>query len=153
MPGSIITLGAFVAAVLLYLLYLWQFPDLARTLTPPMTGAVLARWTGGYKTRFLFSASGTAQLELFDWGIRVSGLGLLFKQMLPRWEVRYHELRTVQHVRWRIFVEGVLLRTDGSALPLLFISTRCGEILAELARRGVPVDNELARLNRSDLRP
>jgi hypothetical protein len=121
-----------------------------RLLAPRPVGAAVARWTGGVKIAFLRASWGTAQLELFDWGIRVSGFWP-WKLMLPTVEVRYQELRNVQRVRWQL-TEGVLLRTDGSAVPFAFLTTRAPQILVQFAMRGVAVEQEVARLKRADLR-
>jgi hypothetical protein len=129
-----------------------------RALTEPV-GPALASWTGGVKTAFVLAGWGTARLELFAAGVRVSGRGL-GKLLFPVWEVRYDELRSVRRVWWLIANRGILFRSDGpvatdrsrkSARPLVFITWRGDEILAQLAGRGVSVDREVARLTSSDL--
>jgi hypothetical protein len=143
-PGYIISLGTAVVGAAAY--YWLITARRTRALTPPALGAPLAHWTGGCKSRFATSTWGTAELELFDWGVRVSGFWP-WKLMLPTWEVRYHELRSAQHVRWPIENQGILFRTDGSAVPLVFSTTRGPQILVHLAMRGVPVEQKVARLN------
>lgn len=153
--GYVISLGTAVVGAAAY--YWLNTMRRTRALTPPALGAALAQWTGGYKTGFglpylwngaAFGTStwGTAELELFDWGVRVSGFWP-WKLMLPTWEVRYHELRSAQHVRWPIANQGILFRTDGSAVPLVFSTTRGPQILVHLAMRGVPVEQKVARLS------
>ncbi len=104
-------------------------------------------------TRFVM---GPAQLELSDWGIRIYAIW-----PLPRWEVRYYELRTVQHVRWRL-AHCILFRPDASvatygsrwsALPMVFLTWKspCLEILAQLEGSGVSVEKEVAWLRMTDL--
>ena len=150
-PAVIIWLGTLVIGVLAY----YRLFATRRTLTPRPGGALAARWTGGYKSGYktgrVTSTWGTAQLEMFDWGIRVSGYWL-WKLILPTWEVRYQEVRSAQHVRWPIGNQGVLLRTDGSAMPIVFSTTRVPQILVQLAMRGVSVEQEVARLKLIDLR-
>jgi hypothetical protein len=147
-PGYIISLGSPVVGTFAY--YRLFTTRRARTLTLPV-GAAVASWTGGYKIRFGGrSGWGNAQLELFDWGVRVSGLWAL-KLIVPTWEVRYHELRSVQSVRWPVGNQGILLRTDGSAVSLVFVTTRAPQILVQFAMRGVSVEQEVARLKRTDL--
>jgi hypothetical protein len=147
------------AAFVLLLALRRLFTRSARTLTEPV-GTALARWTGGVKTTFVTASRGTARLELFDWGIRVSGLGLGWLAF-PVWEVQYGELRTARSVRWPIANQGILLRPDGSAAtdrsrrpprPLVFSTRHSDEILAQLAGRGVSVSTDVARLTSSDLR-
>jgi hypothetical protein len=147
--GYITSLGTAVAGVLAVVAYNRLFRT-RRLLAPRPVGPALAMWTGGVKTAFARGSWGTAQLELFDWGIRVSGLWP-WKLMLPTIEVRYHELRNVRRVKWQLS-EGVLLRTDGSAVPLVFLTTRAPQILVQFAMRGVSVEQEVARLKRTDLR-
>jgi hypothetical protein len=119
-----------------------------RTLAPRPAGVAVARWTGSCKTSFVTRAW-TAQLEFFEWGIRVSGLWP-WSLILPIFEFRYHELLNVQRVKWWL-TEGVLLRTDGPAAPLVFITTRASQILVQFAMRGVSVEQEVAGLTRADL--
>jgi hypothetical protein len=109
-----------------------------------------AVWKGGLRTQTVNATSGTARLELFDWGVRVRGRGL-WRVLLPTWEARYRELATAQLIKWPIANSGVLMRTDGSAAPLVFVTLRDREVLDALAARGVPVDRSVARLRRVDL--
>jgi hypothetical protein len=107
-------------------------------------------------TRFALGTWPTAQLELSDWGIRVSAIW-----PFPTWEVRYYELRTVQPIRWRL-AAGILFRADASvatygsrwsALPMVFLTLKSGclEILAQLEARGVSVEKEVVRLRMTEL--
>jgi hypothetical protein len=113
---------------------------------------------------------GPAQLELSDWGVRVFAWW-----PYPTWEVRYYELRdTVQPVRWPVMTalaecrvpgprHGILFRPDASvamyrsrwsALTLAFFKWRSAdiaEIVAQLDRRGVSVEKEVARFSEADL--
>lgn len=54
-------------------------------------------------------------------------------------------------VTWPIANSGVLMRTDGSAAPLVFVTLRDSEVLEALAARGVPVDHSVTRLRQADL--
>jgi hypothetical protein len=122
----------------------------ARTLTVPDAGPPIAVWTGGMKTRSVNSTGGTARLELFDWGIRVRGLGP-WRWLLPVWEARYEELTAAQMIKFPIANPGVLMHTSGAPVPLVFVTFRGLEIVDQLEARGVPVDRSVSRLRRADL--
>jgi hypothetical protein len=109
-----------------------------------------AAWKGGLRTRTVNSTAGTARLELFGWGVRVRGRGL-WQALLPTWEVRYGELTAVHLIEWPLGNSGVMLRADGSAVPLVFFTFRGREVLDALELRGVPVDRSVSRLRRADL--
>jgi len=54
-------------------------------------------------------------------------------------------------IKWPIANSGVLMRTEGSAAPLVFVTLRDREVLDALAARGVPVDRSVTRLRQVDL--
>ncbi len=110
----------------------------------------VAVWKGGLRTRMVNATAGTAKLELFEWGLRISGRGL-WRVVAPIWEARYQELTNAQAVRWPIANPGVLMRTDGSAVPIVFVTHRGREVLDALEARGVPVNRSVARLRQADL--
>lgn len=118
---------------------------LAMPATPP-----LASWRGGLRTRTLSGSIGTARLELFEWGARVRTSGL-FGWLGLNWEVRYSELVQARLITYPIANRGVLLRTDGSAVPVAFTTFHGLEILDKLAAHGVPVDRSVTPLRRADL--
>jgi len=118
---------------------------LAMHAAPP-----IASWGGGFRTRTAGGSGGTARLELFEWGARVRSSGL-FGWLGLSWEVRYSELVQARLVTYPIANRGVLLRTDGSAVPLAF-TTLCGlDVLDRLAAHGVSVDRSITPLRRADL--
>jgi hypothetical protein len=141
----------------------------ARPPAPPADTALPSWWRGVMKNRF--SRWVPAQLELSDWGIKVLAYSSVLP--IPTWDVRYYELRTVQPVTWPIAValiqgggwvrQGIFLRTDPSvaayrsrwsALPLVFgpwRSSGSAEIVAQLERRGVSVESDVARFRKADL--
>jgi hypothetical protein len=91
-------------------------------------------------------------LELFDWGVRVHGRGL-WRWLLPTWEVRYAELSMAQLIKFPIANSGVLMRTSGPIVPLVFVARfdRSSEVFDQLEVQGVPVDWSVTRLRRIDL--
>jgi hypothetical protein len=144
----------------------------ARALTPPAADTALPRWWRGVmKNKFYGLRWVPAQLELSDWGIKVLAYSSVLP--IPTWDVRYYELRTVQPVTWPIAValiqgggwltQGIFLRPDPSvgtyrsrwsALPLVFgpwRSSGSAEIVAQLERRGVSVENDVARFREANL--
>jgi len=122
-----------------------------RTLAMPDEGLPVAAWSGGLRTRTISATGGIVRLEMFSWGIRVRGRGPV-RWLVPVWEVRYEELVKAQLVTFPVANRGVLMRTGGSAVPLVFITLRGHEILGQLEARGVPADRAVARLRRGELR-
>ena len=129
----------------------WMTDKPDRTLGMPDT-PVIAVWEGGLRTSMINSTAPTAYLELFDWGVRVHGRGL-WRWLLPTWEVRYAELSMAQLIEFPIANSGVLMRTSGPIVPLVFVARlhRSCEVLDQLEVQGVPVDWSVTRLRRIDL--
>ena len=121
----------------------------SRTIAAPEELPV-AVWKGGLRTQTVNATSGTARLEMFDWGVRVRGRGF-WKVLLPTWEARYSELATAQLIEWPIANHGVLMRSDSSVAPLVFVTLRDREVLEALAARGLLVDRSVRRLRQADL--
>jgi len=121
----------------------------SRTIAAPEELPV-AVWKGGLRTQTVNATSGTARLEMFDWGVRVRGRGF-WKVLLPTWEARYSELATAQLIEWPIANHGVLMRSDSSVAPLVFVTLRDREVLEALAARGLLVDRSVSRLRQADL--
>jgi hypothetical protein len=121
----------------------------SRTIAAPEELPV-AVWKGGLRTQTVNATSGTARLEMFDWGVRVRGRGF-WKVLLPTWEARYSELATAQLIEWPIANHGVLMRSDSSVAPLVFVTLRDREVLEALAARGLLVDRWVSRLRPADL--
>lgn len=128
----------------------WQAGKSTRRLSVAGETPVVV-WKGGLQTKTMRASLGTAKLELFEWGLRIRGRGL-WRVMLPTWEARYRELTKAQMIRWPIANPGVLISTDGSAVPIVFVTWRGREVLDALEARGVPVDRSVARLRQYELR-
>jgi len=123
----------------------------SRTIAAPEELPV-AVWKGGLRTHNVNATSGTARLEMFDWGVRVRVRGRgLWKVLLPTWEARYSELATAQLIEWPVANHGVLMRSDSSVAPLVFVTLRDREVLEALAARGLLVDRSVSRLRQADL--
>ena len=121
----------------------------ARTLTVP-TGTPAVSWRGGVKTRTVYGAGKVVRLELFDWGVRVRSTGL-FRWLRFTWEARYAELAKAQLIRYPVANRGVLLRTGGSAAPLVFVTRHDRDVIDHLEARGVPIDRSATWLRPADL--
>lgn len=148
-PGIVFAVISIVGAVNGAIFFRRAAAGSSRALAMPATPP-LASWGGGLRTRTLSGSSGTARLELFDWGVRVRTSGL-FGWLGLSWEVRYSELVQARLITYPIANRGVLLRTDGSAAPLAFTTFRGPEILDQLAAHGVAVDRSVTSLRRADL--
>jgi hypothetical protein len=138
--------GAIATIAFIVLLARWS----RRTLALPDEGPPVAAWNGGLHTRTINATVGIVRLEMFSWGIRVRGNGPA-RWLVPVWEVRYEELVKAQLVTFPVANRGVLMRTNGAAVPLVFITFRGHEILGQLEARGVPTDRAVARLYRAEL--
>lgn len=150
--GSIFTLTVTALLVVTWFRRLrWAADKPDRTLGMPDT-PVIAAWYGGLRTSTINCTARAAYLELFDWGVRLHGRGL-WRWLLPTWEVRYAELSMAQLIKFPIAHSGVLMRTNGPIVPLVFAAPlrRSHQILDQLEARGVPVDWSATRLRRVDL--
>lgn len=81
-----------------------------------------------------------AQLDLFDWGVRLRGLE---SRPDPVWEIRYGELAYARRVMSRFLpVTGVLLKPAPgvSARPMIFWTGLHADLLTRRRQRGVPAD-------------
>lgn len=73
------------------------------------------------------------------------------RAILPSWEARYAELRSAQLVKWPITNSGVLIGTDGSAVPIVFTTRAGSDVLDALEARGVHVERTVDRFRMADL--
>ncbi|MGE5134776.1 MAG: hypothetical protein ACM32E_17960 [Gemmatimonadota bacterium] len=88
----------------------------------------------------------TAQLDLFDWGVRLRGLQSRWD---PVWEIRYGELAYAQFIRSAVLpVTGVLLNPAPGvpARPMIFWTGLHDDLLRRLRQQGVPADHPAATL-------
>lgn len=81
-----------------------------------------------------------AQLEFFDWGIRLSASVRLLRWGTPTWEARYEELATVRLIS-SFKQSGVRLVVKGSTDAVVFWTfDDSAAIASRLEAHGVPVD-------------
>ena len=83
-----------------------------------------------------------AQLEFFDWGIRLQRT--LFKSR-DYYEIRYEELTEVR-LTGKMIRRGIRFHTSFLPQPLTFITVDYREILDRLEQRGIPVNRNAASL-------
>jgi len=91
-----------------------------------------------------------AQLEFFDWGIRLQRMH--FKLLGDCFEIRYNELTEARQAG-KMIRRCVRFHTDVLPYLLTFVSVEYLEILEQLERRGVPVNRNAAPLIVQSWRP
>jgi hypothetical protein len=141
--------GALIVVVVTVAFFRRLSSGTSRTVAVP-AGTALASWRGGVKTRTVSGAGRVARLELFDWGVQVRSAGL-FTWLGFTWQARYAEMARAQLIRFPVANRGVLLRTDGCAAPLVFVTHHDRDVIDLLQAHGVPVDRSAARLRPDDL--
>jgi len=86
-----------------------------------------------------------AQLEFFDWGIRLQRMHRKF--IGDYYEIRYDELTSVRQAG-KINRHGIRFYADVLADSLTFVTVDYLEIFEQLERRGVQVDRNAERLTK-----
>lgn len=91
-----------------------------------------------------------AQLEFFDWGIRLQRT--LFKRLglCDYYELRYEELAGAR-LTGKMIRRGIRFHANFLPQPVTFVTVDYREILDRLERQGVPVDRDPAPLGRPRL--
>lgn len=93
--------------------------------------------------------SPNARLEFFDWGIRLH-IRTPLGWAPDRYEIRFEELAGAGLVDRKIR-SGLRLRIGVLPQPVTFMTVNSREILGRLEQRGVPVEREIASLDRGPL--
>jgi hypothetical protein len=118
----------------------------ARHISAP-AGQSEDSFLGGIMCRHLTTSGAMVKLEVFDWGVRISGIAPA-RWVVPTWEARYEELSMAELVASPFSRIGVWLRLRGEADGVGFLSNRSQEILRVLAAHEVPVNRALAKFKR-----
>ena len=117
----------------------------SRTADVP-TGELARSYTGDVLCRSAITSGGLARLEFFDWGVRLRGIAVLSRWIVPTWEARYDELALAELVTLRFSRTAVWLRTRGESGGIGFLTYYHEEILRELAAREVPVNRTITQV-------
>jgi hypothetical protein len=104
---------------------------------------------GGMMCKNLTTSGSMVKLEMFDWGVRISGIAPV-RWVVPTWEARYEELAIAELVASPYSRIAVWLRLRGEADGMGFLSSYGQEILRFLEKHEVPVNRALARIKRVD---
>jgi hypothetical protein len=89
-----------------------------------------------------------AQLDLFDWGIRLHSTWRLFRRLVPVWEACYTDLATVQLIQG-FGGYGVRLESNAGTGAVVLWTRRYDEVMDRLANHEVPVDRQMKSLKRA----
>jgi hypothetical protein len=119
-----------------------------RTIEAP-DGKLEDLFRGGVMCRHVITSGSLARLEVFDWGVRLSGSAIV-SWIVPTWEARYDELAIAELVALpasRIAV-WFRLRREAGAGGIAFLSDHNLAILPLLERHGVPVNRAVTKIRR-----
>ena len=118
----------------------------ARTIDPP-AGGPSALFRGGVMARHILTSGSLARLELFDWGVRLSGT-VISRWIVPTWEATYDQLAIAELVTLPASRIAVWLRLRGEPHAIGFLTVDHREILTLLQERGVPVNRVITQVRR-----
>jgi hypothetical protein len=118
----------------------------ARTIDPP-AGGPAALFRGGVMARHILTSGSLARLELFDWGVRLSGT-VISRWIVPTWEATYDQLAVAELVTLPASRIAVWLRLRGEPHAIGFLTGDHREILTLLQERGVPVNRAVTQVRR-----
>ncbi|HTZ93250.1 MAG TPA: hypothetical protein VMB74_12705 [Streptosporangiaceae bacterium] len=140
----LVVLLVLVAAVGL-VVWIRRAASCGRTTDAPQ-GARARSFIGDVLCRSAMTSGGFARLEFFDWGVRLRGVAVVSRWIVPTWEARYDELALAELVTLRFSRIAVWLRVRGEAGGIGFLSGFSEEILRELEARDVPVSRAVAQV-------
>jgi hypothetical protein len=112
-------------------------------------GESARRFHGGVMGRHLLTSGSLVKLELFDWGVRLSGIRPA-RWVIPTWEARYDELAIAELVALPASRIAVWMRPRGEPNAIGFLTQDNQEILTLLQAKDVPVNRALNRVRRVD---
>jgi hypothetical protein len=99
------------------------------------------RWVGGNATRPLI------RLRLDDAGMHIAPSIPFLGPVLPHWSFEWRLVLRAERVRaLRFASRGVRFYIEGHQYPFTFWYPRPENVLAALARRGIPTDNNEHRI-------
>jgi hypothetical protein len=130
-------------------LFVWirRAKSCGRTIGVP-AGESDQRFYGGVMCRHLITSGMLVRLDFFDWGVRLRGIVLLSRWLVPTWEARYEELAIGKRVAMQHSRIAVWFKLRNAPDGIAFLSTSSEEILRLLERRGVPVNRSVAQIKR-----
>jgi hypothetical protein len=102
---------------------------------------------GGVMGRHILTSGSLARLEIFDWGVRLSGI-VIARWIVPTWEASYDQLAMAELVTLPASRIAVWLRPTGGADGIGFMSHHGEEILDLLKARDVPVNRVVTQIRR-----
>jgi hypothetical protein len=119
-----------------------------RTIQAP-EGKLEDLFRGGVMCRHVITSGSLVRLEVFDWGVRLSGSAVV-RWIIPTWEARYEELAIAELVALPASRIAVWFRLRGDAGPggIAFLSEHNLAILPLLEKHGVPVNRAVTRVRR-----
>ena len=129
-----------------FVLWIRRAAGNARTIDPP-AGGPAALFRGGVMARHVLTSGSLARLELFDWGVRLSGT-VISRWIVPTWEATYDQLAVAELVTLPASRIAVWLRLRGEPHAIGFLTGDHREILTLLQERGVPVNRAVTQVRR-----
>jgi hypothetical protein len=117
-----------------------------RTIDAP-AGEPDGLFRGGVMARHVLTSGSLARLELFDWGVRLSGT-VISRWIVPTWEARYDQLAIAELATLPASRIAVWLRVRGEPHAIGFLTADSQEILTLLQERGVPVNRVITQVRR-----
>jgi hypothetical protein len=128
--------------------WVWRGRSATRTIGAP-AGEREVVYHGGILCKALTTSGLLVRFELFDWGVRISGIAPS-RWVIPTWEARYEELAVAELVASSFSRVAVWLRLRGEPGGMGFLSGNGEEILRHLEKRDVPVNRAVTRIRRVD---
>ncbi len=102
---------------------------------------------GGVMCKALITSGSLAKLELFDWGVRISGI-VISRWLVPTWEARWDDLAIAELVALPHSRIAVWFQLRGEPDGMAFLSQRNQDILRVLERHKLPVNRSVAHIKR-----
>jgi hypothetical protein len=119
------------------------------TGTSGTSGELEEHFWGGVMCRHVITSGSLAQLEFFDWGVRLRGM-LISRWIVPTWEARYDEMSIAELVALPQSRIAVWFKLRGDPSTIAFLCDRTSQILPVLEKHGVPVNRAVRMIRRVD---
>jgi hypothetical protein len=131
-------------------LFIWtRLAATNRRIIDAPAGKLEEHFWGGVMCRHVITSGSLAQLELFDWGIRLRGIPIS-RWIVPTWEARYDEMSIAELVALPQSRIAVWFRLRGDPSTIAFLCDRSSQILPVLEKHGVPVNRAVTMIRRVD---